>query len=375
MENRLGVVGLGHWFSWLKTGIGAGGTLDLKKAVGTKPFEEKQALLSGFGITRDNYYISDPDGRLPERFFDGIDVVHISDPNRFHSDQVVQSLEHGKHVIVEKTLAVNKSQFGKLGSFIKKNGYKERVYLHLHYLHKQATIEFARMVPKLVKKYGKIKSIDATFFEEVDDEDPKRTWILRPENGGVFMDWIHPYEIIYYSTKCKFGSINDLKIFMVNGDYDRNNPTGVETTIALTGRNYSDGATAKIRAAKGVRKGLELKSINVAFESGAYARICFPGHEAEFMSKDLRGRIDIVEPNGEKIPSESLSGPNSSEMFIKEIGDFINGRHPGLKMSEISKIFKPQWDYQRIVKSKELIRDESEIDGFLQEGTAKALQC
>ncbi len=374
MENKLGVVGLGHWFSWLKAGIGEGGSLNLKKAVGTKPFEYKQALLSSFDITKDNYYLSDRNGGLPDQFFEGIDIVHISDPNEFHYEQVMQSLGHGKYVIVEKTLAVNKSQFSKLSSFIKKNNYKDRVYLHLHYLHKQATMSFAAMVPKLVKKYGKIKSIDATFFEQVDDEDPKRTWILKRANGGIFMDWIHPYEIIYYSTKCKFGNIQDLKIFMVNGNYDQNNPTGVEATIALTGKKYSEGATAKVRVAKGVREGLELKSINVIFESGIHAHLCFPGHEAEFGNKELRGRIDLVD-NGKLISSEHLTGPNSSEIFIKEISDFINGQHPGLTISEISRVFKPQWEYQKIVKSKELIKDETEINRFLQEGTGQHMRC
>ena len=374
MENRLGVVGLGHWFGWLKAGIGDGGSLDLRKAVGTKPFEEKQALLSSFGITSDNYYISDPKGGLPDQFFENIDIVHISDPNKFHAEQVTQSLEHGKHVIVEKTLAVKKGQFSKLSAFIKKNGYNERVYLHLHYLHKQTTIAFAAMVPKLVKEYGKIKSIGATFFEEVDEEDPKRTWVLQPENGGIFMDWVHPYEIIYYTTKCKFGSIQDLKLFMVNGTYDQNNPTGVETTVALAGKNYSAGATAKIRVAKGVRNGLELKSINVTFESGTCARLCFPGHESEFGRTDLRGKIDIVGANGESISSDNLSGPNSSEIFIKEVIDFSNGQHEGLTLGEISKVFKPQWEYQRMAKTKELVREEQEIHKFLNAG-AEGMRC
>lgn len=375
MDNRLGVVGLGHWFSWLKAGIGEGGSLNLKKAVGTKSFEEKQKLLSDFGITKENYYISGADGSLPEQFFEQIDVVHISDPNKFHALQATESLAHGKYVIVEKTFAVKKGEFNKFKSFVKKNNMQDKIYLHLHYLHKQTTIAFAKMLRKFIKKNGKIKSIEATFFEEIDEEDPKRTWILGKDNGGIFMDWIHPYEIIYYSTKCKFEDIKELKIFMVNGSYDQINPTGIETTIALKGKNYVDGATATIRVAKGAPIGSELKSIKVFFDSGVYAHLCFAGHEAEFLKSDQRGRIDLIDVNGNVLSSEKLGGANTSEIFLKEIIDFISGQHNGLKLSEISKVFKPQWQYQKLVKSKELIKDAAQVEEFLKAGTDSGMKC
>lgn len=370
MGYNLGVIGLGHWFSWLKAGIGEGESLNLVKAVGTKPFEQKMELLSSFGITSGNYFISDQKGLVPDRFFEGIDIVHISDPNKFHFDQTMQSLSKGKYVVTEKTLAVNKSQFGKISSFIRKNNYQDHVYLHLHYLHKQTTIVFKDMLKKLIRQNGRIKSIAATFFEEVNGEDPKRTWVLNRDNGGIAMDWIHPYEIMYYSTKCRFGSMRDLNIFMVNGSYDQKNPTGIEAVVELLGRNFTDEATATVRVAKGVGNGHGKKSLTVVFESGNSAKLLFPGHEAEFENKEQRGLIEIFDNNGNVVSSDKLTGQNSSEIFIKEVLDLCNGRNDGLKLSEISRIFKPQWDYQRIVKSKELVRDPLRIEQFLKDGAA-----
>lgn len=368
MEYRLGVIGLGHWFSWLTAGLGVEGGLDLKKAVGTKPFEDKKELLSSFGITRENYYISDSNGKVPDQFFENIDVVHISDPNKFHYDQAIDSLSHGKYVITEKTLAVNKEQFQKLTTFLQNNGYQDRVYLHLHYLHKQPTIEFAKALPDLIKQNGKIKSIQASFFEPVNAEDPRRTWILSLENGGIFMDWVHPYEVIYYSTRCSFGKILELKNFVTNATYDQVNPTGVEATIEVTGNNYANGATATIRAAKGVENKYLSKSIKFVFESGNYLMLRFPSHDVEFNSSE-RGKMELFSGEGSRVlMSKKFSGSNTSEIFVNEIIYLIKGDHKGLKLNEISEIFKPQWEYQEMTKSKELIKDTKQVSLFLDQG-------
>lgn len=376
MDNKLGVIGLGHWFAWLTTGLGVEGGLDLKKAVGTKPFEDKKELLDSFGITRENYYTSDRNGNVPEQFFEGIDIVHISDPNKFHYEQTVDALKHGKYVITEKTLAANAEEFRNLNSFLQSGNYSNKVYLHLHYLHKQPTIELAKALPELIKQNGKIKSVQAAFFEPVNAEDPKRTWLLSMENGGIFMDWVHPYEVVYYTTRCSFGKILELKNFVTNPSYDQNNPTGVEATLELSGENYASGATATMRAAKGVEKKYESKSIKFTFESGAYLMLCFPSHDVEFNTGE-RGRMELIKEEGNLkkiLMSRRFSGSNTSEIFIKEILLFANGEHKGLKMNEIAEIFKPQWEYQEMTKSKELIKDGKQVSLFLDQGI-KGMEC
>lgn len=368
MKYNLGVVGLGHWFSWLEKGIGERGSLNLIKAVGTKPFEEKKELLSSFKISEDNYYISGKNGELPNSFFEGLELVHISDPNKFHSLQAIESLKNNKHVIVEKTLATNEKEFNEIKSLIKKENLEDRIYLHLHYLHKQATIALLEALPGFVEKYGKIKSAYATFFEPVNGEDPKRTWVLSPENGGIFMDWIHPFEVLYYTTGCSFGDIVEATDFAVNEDYDPHNPTGVRSLMQVNGKYYSDTAVAEISFAKGTGQDHAEKSIKLVFESGCYAIVGFPGHDAEFNDSWRRGALELFNENGEKISSSSLSGMNSSEIFISEVIDFCNGKHRGLNLDDISKIFKPQWDYQNTRDSRQLVRDKKDINIFLDRG-------
>lgn len=368
MQYNLGVVGLGHWFGWLERGVGEKGGLRLVKAVGTRPFVEKTELLSGFGITKDKYYISGTDGRIPERFFEGLDLVQISDPNRFHKEQTIESLRKGKRVVVEKTLAVNEKELEEIKSFVKRNGMENMIYLHLHYLHKQPTLALAKSVPKLVAEYGKIKSVEANFFEPVNDEDPRRAWLLAPVNGGIFMDWVHASEVIFRTTGCSFGRIRQMRDFAVNRSYDNVNPTGVEGVVGVSGSNYGRGAVATMRMAKGTEKIYANKSLKVVFKSGFSAFLCFPGHEAEFNNANERGTLKILDADGKEVSSERLSGPNSSEMFISEVLDFCRGKHAGLNLDEISEIFKSQWEYQRTASTRKLITDRKSIDTFLKNG-------
>ncbi len=364
MDYKLGLVGFGHWFNRLNVGIQKVGGLSLSKVVGTKPYSEKSHVLEGFGIGDSRYYIAEKDGSIPPTFFDGIDVVHISDPNKYHAGQSIDSLSHGKYVVVEKSLAVDERQFNEVSAFIRSNKLEDRVYLHLHYLHKQPTLEMRKAIPELVSRYGQIIGVKGTFFEKESGEDSKRTWIFGMESGGLFMDWIHPFEILYHATGSRFGSISELSLYQVKEAYDSANPTGINAVVRLQGRHYKEGATASISVAKGVRPEFDSKFIIFQFESGVQARLEYVGSEREFMSDD-RGSITLLDKKGFVMERRSLSGPNSSEIFVNEILDLCRGSHLGLSISEIAEIFAPQWEYQRMLPGKELIRDAPSVDMFV----------
>ncbi|MDE1871435.1 MAG: hypothetical protein KGI06_04330 [Candidatus Micrarchaeota archaeon] len=371
MDYGLGVVGLGHWFNRLNIGIQKVGGLSLMKAVGTKPFDQKAEVLQSFGITRDNYYIADK-GKIPDGFFNGIDVVHISDPNRFHAQQIQDSLEHGKYTITEKSLATNRREFGRIASFIRKSNSEGRVYLHLHYVHKQPSLMLKDLLPGLVGRYGRIREVKATFFEKASEEDSRRTWLFAPENGGIFMDWVHPFEVLYDSTGSTFGHIKELSLYATNLSYDGRNPTGVRAIVETRGRSYSKGALAEVNVAKGVDGLHDCKSIKVTFENGLYARLCYVGAGVESASSE-RGTLEIagMRDGSEKvIMSSRLSGPNPYEIFVEDIIGLCRGNKVGFGIKDIGKIFKPQWEYQRLSKSRELIRNNADVSGFLEGGVS-----
>lgn len=55
---------------------------------------------------------------------DDVDVINICTPNGWHAEHAIKSLEHGKHVVVEKPMALRKSDGEKMIAAAKKNNKK-----------------------------------------------------------------------------------------------------------------------------------------------------------------------------------------------------------------------------------------------------------
>ncbi len=365
----MGVVGIGHWFRRLQVGLESVGGIKVVKALGTKPYDTKAQMLEELGIGRDSYYTVGADGAIPAAFFEGIDLVHISNPNEFHASHIRQSLSKGKKAIVEKTYAVDKKEFDEIRRYLKEGGLERSTYLHLHYLHKLPTIRLKKSLKGLIGKHGRITGIRATFFEPADDEDARRTWLFDMRSGGIFMDWVHPYEIAYHTTGASFGKMQRLALYATNEAYGGTNPTGVLAEVPLKGKRFAEGAKMEVRIAKGVDPKYSRKSMLLTFESGAYARLVYLGSERE--SRENRGTFETGRVvNGARVSDSTviLSGRSSSEMFVKEIIKLCNGRRAGLSLGQISKVFRPQWEYQKLSKKQTLIKEAREVEMFLEGG-------
>lgn len=370
MEYKMGVIGIGHWFKRLEAGLQKVGGIRVVKAVGTKPYEAKAEMLKSLGITNESYYTMGGDGRIPEQFFDGIDVVHISNPNEVHANQAMQALSRGKRTIVEKSYAVNKAEFLAFKKFVKEGNYGKSVYLHLHYVHKMPSISFRRSIKELSEKHGKITGITGTFFEPADAEDARRAgWLLDMRSGGLFMDWIHPFEVAYYTTGAYFGKITNLNLYVTNPSYSDKDPSGLMAEMPLKGKRVAEGATIRVNIAKGVEPNYSRKSMLFNFADGAYAKLDFLGSNNE--SSENRGVFETGKVvNGVKIPdfSSTTSGRSHSEFFVKDILKLCNGKRAGFSMSQVAKVFGPQWDYQKLSKKQTLIGGAKEVGLFLENG-------
>jgi predicted dehydrogenase len=366
----MGVIGIGHWFKRLEAGLEKVGGIKVVKAVGTKPYEAKAEMLKSLGIGSSSYYAIGADGTIPPAFFENVDIVHISNPPEFHSSQIRQALSKGKKVAVEKAYGTTKAEFDEVRKYLKEGGLEKSVYLHLHYIHKLPSLQLRKSIRGLVQKNGKITGITTTFFERADEEDARRQWLFGMKNGGIFMDLgIHQFEVAHYTTAASFGKIQKLSLYTTNDAYDTANPTGVEAELGLKGKNFADGATMKVRMAKGVDPKYSKKYLLFTFESGAYVRLEYVGSESE--SKDNRGLFETGKiVNGSRIAESvvPLSGKGSSEFFVKDILKLCKGKRAGLSMGQVSKIFKPQWDYQKLSRKKTLIKNASEVSTFLENG-------
>ncbi len=364
---NLGAVGFGHWFNRLYAGLRDSGEVKVAKIAGVSSIDGKLKKMREMGVGEDAYYQIGMDGPIPDRFYDGLDIVHISDPNEYHAEQTMDSLRHGKITITEKTWGINKKEFDDVARFVEDNDLGNKAYLHLHYLQKQLTKGLDALLDKYTGEYGKVKSVSESFFEVENEEDTRRSnWLFSKKNGGLFMDWIHTFEIVISGAEATKAELKDFDLFVVNPRYSTEHPTGIAAKVSLAGKHFANGATGIMRMAKGTTNGI--KAARFYFESGAYIDLEYLNSETEFGS-DRRGTWTLYD-GGRKVTSGAPRGPNTSEVFVNEILDMCHGRQAGLTVSDARKLFAPQWKYQELVDRKELNYPGDSVSTFLSKGFA-----
>ncbi len=362
---KIGVIGLGHWFNRLAEGL-SDSAITVSKAMGRKSFSERADQLRALGINESNYYIGNPNGSIPKEFFNGIDAVYISSPNSRHYIEAMETLESGKYAIVEKTLATNEEDFNSIMAMIERKGYSAKTYLHLHYIHKQLTMKMDGILTRLAGRYGKVQAVSAAFLEKYTEEDGHRKWIFSMREGGIFMDWIHPYEILFHGAKADSVKLSDANPLIINSKFGSEDPSGIDATVTVNGSLFEKDAIAAIRVGKGADT--DLKRFRFYFKGGIFAEFNFLNSNAEFSSPG-RGTWSVV-ANGsgrrEVLESGEPSGPDTSQLFASDIIEFCSGgKRVGLSTDEIRRLYQPQWDFQKMIKRKKPSADPKIISEFI----------
>jgi predicted dehydrogenase len=369
MPYNMGIIGIGHWFERLYEGILKSEAITLKHAASASGYELKKEQLKRIGISEEDYYRIDGSNPIPSAFFNGIDVVHISDPNEFHAEQTLQSLSNGKVTITEKTFGINRAEFEKVASYISKNKLENKAYLHLHYAHKLLTIYLPDMLEKFVNRYGKIVSSSATFFEAAPQEVHKRRlWLFSPNNGGLFMDWIHPFEVYYKGASATEMRITEATNYSVDHSYGTEHPTGVHAVISLKGNYFAHGAAAHIRIAKGIRPEYQKEMMRFIFEGDQCLDLSFMHSEVEFITNQ-RGMWELRDVvDGKVIDSACPRGPTSSDILVNDMVALCSGVNQGFSMADLKAIFDPQWQYQDKFASEAVVNEIARVNKFVKDG-------
>lgn len=361
-EPRLGVIGLGQWFEHLSASF-AKERIAVVKAAGRKSFHERERRLSELGIPEGNYYIGSADGHIPDSFFDGIDCAYVASPNSMHGAQAMQALGSGRRTVVEKTLATNETDFRRVMDFIARERLADSVYMHLHYLHKQLTIAMDGILSGIVAEHGKAKAVGATFFERYSQEDSGRKWLFSAREGGIFMDWIHPYEVLFHGAMADEVTLTGVSPVVMNRGYGTSDPSGAEAIAAISGRHFAGGAKAAVRVGKGARSGM--RRLRFYFDD-AIADFDFPGWKEEVEGR--RGRWTLSGTDGRQLSSGEPSGPDTAELLAKDIVSLCNGSNNGITMKELERLYAPQWDYQRRVGGSAAIGEDAFVERFVTDG-------
>jgi phthalate 4,5-cis-dihydrodiol dehydrogenase len=99
-----------------------------------------------------------------------VDAVWVSSPNRFHAEHTILAANHGKHVVVEKPMAVTLADAARMVEAADKNGVK------LLAGHTRAFTLPIRAMRKVIEsgKYGQLRALNIWSYSD---------WMLRPRTA------------------------------------------------------------------------------------------------------------------------------------------------------------------------------------------------
>lgn len=154
-------------------GIGVGGA-EILPAMETTPGVELYAGADINPITRERFHERYPEAKIYDSIESlcadpDVDAVWVSTPNRFHGPHTIYALEHGKHVVVEKPMALSLAEADAMNEAAVKSGNI------LMAGHTQSYSLPIRAMRKIVKsgKIGRLYNMQALAYTD---------WMLRPRS-------------------------------------------------------------------------------------------------------------------------------------------------------------------------------------------------
>jgi len=121
---------------------------------------------------------------LDDVFFDNyVDAVYIATPHNTHFDIAKKAIEHGKHVLMEKAITMNKEDLDKLENLAKKHNVMLLEAMTLVHM------PLAKKIKSMINdgQLGKIKHISVT-HGSVKPYDAKNRFFNPDLGGGVLLD-------------------------------------------------------------------------------------------------------------------------------------------------------------------------------------------
>jgi phthalate 4,5-cis-dihydrodiol dehydrogenase len=137
-----------------------------------------------------------------------VEAVWISTPNRFHAPMTVLAANHGKHVVVEKPMALTLREAEEMVEACERNG------VHLVAGHTQSFMPHIRLMRKIVRsgRIGALGAINAIAYTD---------WVIRPRTPDE-MDPTQGGGMVYRQTPHQIDSIRLIgggKLASVRGTY------------------------------------------------------------------------------------------------------------------------------------------------------------
>lgn len=233
---------------------------------------------------------------------DKIDAVYIATPHSFHHDQAIMFMKHGKHVLIEKPIAVNSKQYDEMVIVAKENKVMMMEAMWTHFL------PSTRFVKGLVDQgdFGKLVEAYIDFGYSLLDDYPEEKRLLNPDlAGGSILD-IGVYPISFYQLISK-SEMKDLDVTF------EMTYTGVDSACNI---EILEEGGAEIHIRSSIKDQLP-NNAELIFEKGKIMMIDFSRSQEVFVNES---RFPI---------------PFEGEGFVHEITAFVNDIEKGYQEDKI----------------------------------------
>lgn len=128
-----------------------------------------------------------------------IDIVDICSPHPFHADQTVKAAEAGKHLIIEKPMALNFEDGVRMVEAVKKNKVKSSVCFEVRF------ISVAKAMESIIDKglIGDIYYVECDYFHGIGPWYGQYSWNIKKDFGGssLLTAGVHSLDILLYLVK------------------------------------------------------------------------------------------------------------------------------------------------------------------------------
>ena len=307
-------------------GVGIAGTGFIARVHAQALKQVKGARVVGiYGRTPENVKKLQKELAIPSGYRDfdeflrdkSIDAVIIALPNYQHAEFTLKALEAGKHVLVEKPLAVNLEDGIRMIDLARKKG------LVLGYAEELVYIPKFKEAMKLVEGIGRVYHI-----RQVEKHDgPYSRWFFEPESagGGAVMDMgCHSIELIRWVA----GKKKVQWVQAVMGTYLHQDKTRMEDHMVVM-MGFEDGSIGQAEASWALKGGMDSILEIYGTEGVVYADL-LKGMGIRAYSE--KGFKDMWEPNkGWVYPAYDWLYNNG---YPQEDQDFVDAIKQGRQMVE-----------------------------------------
>ena len=211
------------------------------------------------------YLTISPENTLPvQAYNESVGAVAVITPNPTHIDFIEDSIEHDKHVTVEKSLVPLYDGRGNisridLDRLVLANDKLRRKGLvgkdSEHYSHKPASLQFFGLIERLHEDYGLIKQVDAYVLETDSPTKPrtKNTLSMQNRTGLLTDTGVHPLSVIA-NIGGVVGEVFEARYDIFQG-YDVE--TYAKVDFSIKGKYFTQDASGSIEVGKFMRLPME----------------------------------------------------------------------------------------------------------------------